>query len=151
MKNLYDRSDAEEIRTRVARLTPNSQRQWGKMTPAQAAAHLAAFMELALGDARPPRMFVGRLLGPIAKRLTIHRENGQVPRNSPTSPGYAVTDERDFGKEHERLRKAIDRFAACGPAGCTTHPHPFFGRLTPQEWAVLSYKHLDHHLRQFGV
>jgi len=38
-----------------------------------------------------------------------------------------------------------------GPAGCTKHPHSFFGKLTPEEWAILSYKHLDHHLRQFGV
>jgi hypothetical protein len=151
VKNLFEPAAPEEIRSRISRLAPDSQRQWGKMTPAQALAHLAAFMELALGDARPPRMFIGRVIGPLAKRLTVNRENGQVPRNSPTTPGYAVTDERDFDKERERLRQSIDRLAACGPAGCTTHPHPFFGRLTPDEWAVLSYKHLDHHLRQFGV
>jgi LPS sulfotransferase NodH len=45
----------------------------------------------------------------------------------------------------------IDRFVAAGPKGCTTHPHSFFGRLTAEEWAILMYKHLDHHLRQFGV
>jgi hypothetical protein len=45
----------------------------------------------------------------------------------------------------------IDRFAAAGPQGCTTHPHAFFGSLTPDEWAILMYKHLDHHLRQFGA
>jgi hypothetical protein len=49
------------------------------------------------------------------------------------------------------MRALIDRFAAAGPAGCTTHPHAFFGRLTPDEWAILPYKRLDHHLRQFGV
>jgi LPS sulfotransferase NodH len=49
------------------------------------------------------------------------------------------------------LRGLIDRFAAAGPQGCTKNPHSFFGRLTPQEWATLMYKHLDHHLRQFGV
>jgi transposase InsO family protein len=45
----------------------------------------------------------------------------------------------------------IDRFVAAGPKSCTTHPHSFFGPLTPEEWAILMYKHLDHHLRQFGV
>ena len=45
----------------------------------------------------------------------------------------------------------IARFAEAGPAGCTTHPHSFFGRMTPNEWAVLMYKHVDHHLRQFGA
>jgi transposase InsO family protein len=46
---------------------------------------------------------------------------------------------------------ATRRFARLGPEGCTKHPHSFFGRLTPQEWAMLMYKHVDHHLRQFGV
>jgi transposase InsO family protein len=72
-------------------------------------------------------------------------------RNSPTVKGLVTQDERDLGRERERLRGLIDRFAAAGPKGCTTHPHSFFGRLTPEEWAILMYKHLDHHLRQFGV
>jgi hypothetical protein len=53
--------------------------------------------------------------------------------------------------ERSRLRGLIDRFAAAGPSGCTTHPHTFFGPLTPDEWAELMYKHVDHHLRQFGA
>lgn len=71
-------------------------------------------------------------------------------RNSPTVEGLVIQDERDLSKEQERLRGMIDRFAAAGPKGCTSHPHSFFGRLTPDQWAVLMYKHLDHHLRQFG-
>jgi len=62
-----------------------------------------------------------------------------------------VQDELDLGTERERLRGLIERFTAAGPAGGTMHPHSFFGRLTPEEWATLMYKHLDHHLRQFGV
>jgi transposase InsO family protein len=62
-----------------------------------------------------------------------------------------VKHERDFVAERQRLRGLIDRFAAGGPAGCTKHPHSFFGPMTPEEWAALNYKHLDHHLRQFGV
>src|SRR5208282_443691 len=62
-----------------------------------------------------------------------------------------VRDERYLRTERERLSALIDRFAATGPAGCTKHPHSFFGRLTPDQWAILMYKHLDHHLRQFGV
>jgi len=56
-----------------------------------------------------------------------------------------------LGTERERLSGLIDKFAAGGAAGCTKNPHSFFGRLTPEEWAILMYKHLDHHLRQFGV
>jgi transposase InsO family protein len=45
----------------------------------------------------------------------------------------------------------VDRFAAGGPTVCTNNPHSFFGTMTPEQWSILMYKHLDHHLRQFGV
>jgi transposase InsO family protein len=61
------------------------------------------------------------------------------------------SDKRDLGKERGRLSGLIDKFAAGGAAGCTKNPHSFFGKVTPEEWAILMYKHLDHHLRQFGV
>jgi transposase InsO family protein len=72
-------------------------------------------------------------------------------RNSPTQKSLVVADDRDLKMEQQRLSGLIDRFAAAGPHGCTKHPHSFFGHLTPQEWALLQYKHLDHHLRQFGA
>jgi transposase InsO family protein len=72
-------------------------------------------------------------------------------RNSPTTKDLLIHDDRSLESETARLRQLIDRFAKGGPAGCTTHPHSFFGPLTPVEWSALMYKHLDHHLRQFGV
>jgi hypothetical protein len=72
-------------------------------------------------------------------------------RNSPTVKSLIVADERDLNREHERFCGLLDRFLAAGPAGCTVHAHSFFGKMTPQEWAGLMYKHVDHHLRQFGV
>jgi hypothetical protein len=104
----------------------------------------------AVGDIVPPRMFIGRLLGRFVKPLALG-DDKPLRRNSPTSPTLVIADQRDLDIERERLCKLIDRFTAAGPAGCTKHPHSFFGKLTPEEWAILSYKHLDHHLRQFGV
>lgn len=150
MKNLFEPATADEVKRRIATLRPDSQRHWGKMTPAQMAAHCAGFMEMAVGDVRPPRMFIGRLIGPIARYFTLRGET-RMPRNSPTVPGYSIADDRNFEKERDRLMRLVDRFASGGPAACTTHPHSFFGRMTAQQWAVLMYKHLDHHLRQFGV
>lgn len=95
-------------------------------------------------------MFLGRILGGVVKPFVL-RDDEPMRRNSPTSPDLLVADQRDLMKERERLCSRIDRFAAGGPAVCTSHPHPFFGRLTPEEWAILMYKHLDHHLRQFGA
>jgi hypothetical protein len=150
VKNLFDRNDAEEIRQRIERLRPDSPRQWGKMAPAQMAAHCANGLEMALGKIKPPRMFIGRLLGSIGKRMTL-RDDKPIPRNSPTSPHLLISDAREFDREQVRLRDAFERFVSGGPAACTAHPHDFFGRLTADEWAALMYKHLDHHLRQFGL
>jgi transposase InsO family protein len=72
-------------------------------------------------------------------------------RNSPTSKDLVIRDDRDFVTERQRLTELLRRFTEGGPAGCTKHPHSFFGPLTPAEWAEIMYKHLDHHLRQFGA
>jgi hypothetical protein len=150
MKNLFEPAAVKEVKERVARLRPDSPRQWGTMNVAQAVAHCSAGMECATGDLLPPRELVGRFLGRIVKPLALGND-APLRRNSPTAKSLVVADERDLGTERDRLCGLIDRFAAAGPAGCTTHPHAFFGRLAPEEWATLQYKHLDHHLRQFGV
>jgi len=61
-----------------------------------------------------------------------------------------VTDARDFEREKERLRGLVDRFCEGGPAGAARQTHSFLGRISGEEWGVMMYKHLDHHLRQFG-
>ncbi len=149
MKNLFEPAAANEIRERLARLTPQSQRAWGKMSAAQMLAHCANSLDAAVGDVRPPRLLAGWLLGWAAKRGL--KSDQPPPRNSPTTPDLRVRDEREFERERQRLAALIDRFVAGGPAACTTHPHSFFGALAPEEWATLLYKHLDHHFRQFQV
>lgn len=150
MKNLFEAAAAEEIKARPMQLRPDSQRQWGKMNTAQALAHCCSAIGTAEGEIRPPRILIGRLLGPLAKRSMI--VNGKpMRRNAMTEKSCVVADERDFVAERQRLRESIDRFAAGGPGICTKHPHFFFGPLTPLEWSVLMYQHLEHHLRQFGA
>lgn len=150
MKNLFEATTVAEVKERIVHLRPDSERQWGTMNAGQAVAHCAAGLELAVGDKLPPRLLLGRIIGGIVKPMALGTEE-PMRRNSPTVKGLVVKDERDLETERTRLCGLIDRFAAAGPAGCTTHPHSFFGRLTPEEWATLMYKHLDHHLRQFGV
>ena len=150
MKNLFEAARVQEVKERMAQLRPDSERLWGKMNPAQALAHCAMAIEMAEGKICEPRILLGRLFGPLAKKSVI--ANGKpIPHNSKTAKCVLVTDERDFAVEAQRLRESIDRFAAGGPDGCTKHPHFFFGPLTPMEWAALQYQHLDHHLRQFGA
>ena len=150
MKTLWQPDSVQELKDRMSHLLPDTPRLWGKMTPAQAMAHCTLAMELACGDRRPPRMLIGRLIGSIIKPMAF-KESEPMRRNSPTIPGFQVSDTRDLAAECDNLARAIDRFAAAGPSGCTDHPHSFFGRLTPDEWSMRMYKHIDHHLQQFGA
>lgn len=150
MKNLFEAATVTEIKIRMSLLQPNSERLWGTMNPAQALAHCCAGIEMAMAEKGPPRLLIGKLVGWFAKRSLI--VNGTpMRRNSPTHKSLQVTDERDFEFERQRLRALVDCFVAGGAAKCTQHPHFFFGRLTPVEWASLMYRHLDHHFRQFQV
>ncbi len=103
-----------------------------------------------MGEIKPPRALIGRLIGSVLKPNIVGNE-APFRRNSPTVGELVIRDERDLDAERVRLCSLIDKFVSGGTSVCTDHPHPFFGRLTPAEWAVVMYKHLDHHLRQFGV
>lgn len=149
MKTLFEAPAVIEIKQRMFVLRPESERLWGKMNAAQALAHCSAAMEMALGDTSPRRVLIGRLLGPMFK--SVYSNEKPFQRKSPTHPSLIVSDQRDLAKERQRLAGLIDRFSASGAEGCTEHPHPFFGKLSSTEWATGMYKHLDHHLRQFGV
>jgi len=150
MKTLFEPAVVQEVKDRLRTVRPDSARQWGRMNAAQAMAHLANSMEMAVGDLRPPRVLIGRIFGPLVRRVALGNDR-PMERNSPTAPALLITDERDLDAERQRLVTLIDRFHAGGPARCTTHPHAFFGALSPEQWAELMYKHLDHHLRQFGA
>lgn len=151
MKTLFEPACAQEVKQRLSALSSGHQRQWGKMNAAQMLAYCSLGLEMASGEIRPPRALVGRILGPVIKPMAL-RDEEPMRRNSPTAKELVVIgDEWDFETEQKRLSELIDRFAAAGAAGCTAHPHAFFCSLTSDEWAVLMYKHLDHHLRQFGA
>ena len=150
MKNLFDVVLVNEVKQRIGSLRIDSERQWGKMSAAQTIAHCASGLDMALGAIRPRRALIGRLIGSVIKPKVIGNDE-PLRRNAPTMRELLIRGERNLDAERVRLHARIDRFVSGGPSVCTTHPHPFFGRLTPAEWAVLMYKHLDHHLRQFGV
>lgn len=149
MQDLYQSKYLDEILLRIYKLSPDSQRLWGKMNVSQMLAHCSLSMEAALGDKSYPQLMIGKLFGRFMK-FTISKEK-PIPKNSPTNPSFVVTDLREFNKEKERLIEFTKRFSSGGEEKCTSNPHSFFGKLTPYEWGVLMYKHLDHHLKQFNV
>jgi len=149
MKNLFEKETVDEVCGRIDALQPAAQRQWGKMDVAQMMAHCSAAMDMASGKLNLPRIFIGRILGPLVR--PIYTNEKPFGKNNPTDKKLVFADARDFASEKDRLKSCVREFQAGGEAKCTTYPHPFFGSFTPQEWARGMYKHLDHHLRQFGA
>src|SRR5665213_3513422 len=115
MTNLFDAATAEGVKKRIGQLTPDTPRVWGTMYPAQMLAHCSLAMEMAVGDKKPPRMFIGRILGPILRRMALGNEE-PMRRNSPTSKDLLVHDDRDLDTERTRLVGLIGRFSSAGPA-----------------------------------
>jgi hypothetical protein len=149
MKTLFDQADREALLARISTLQPEAGRLWGTMTSAQMIAHLA----IAMSDACGARSFKQSLLGKIVTPLIRSSVFGEKPfgRNSPTHPTYIVSDTVSFESERARLVELIGRFAELGPGAASGRVHPFFGSLTAEQWGVLTRKHIDHHLRQFGA
>jgi hypothetical protein len=153
VKGLFDSAVAAETKQRARELRSNSQRLWGKMSVAQTLAHCTSSLEMAMGTINPRRApFPASVLGLLIKPLVFGNDK-PMRRNSPSVPELFSAEPAtcDFELERGSLVAAIDRFASEGAACCSQHPHPFFGPLQPQQWSILMYKHLDHHLRQFGV
>ena len=149
MKNIFNPLYAEEILIRIDKLGPHSHPQWGKMDVAQMLAHCSSFQDIAIGISFPPRGLLGILIGKFVK--SIFYNDKQLAHNMSTIPTILITVEKEFETEKEKLKQKIITFQKNGPEKCTTHPHPFFGKLTPDQWGKGIYKHLHHHLKQFGV
>jgi Protein of unknown function (DUF1569) len=149
MKNLFQADAVDEVISRIDRLQPGAQRQWGKMDVAQMMAHCSVGLDLASGRLVLPRVLIGRLIGRFVR--PIYSNDKPFSKNSPTDKKFVISDRRDFVREQEQLKTRVRQFHQGGEAQCTKHPHPFFGALTPHEWGTGMYKHLDHHMRQFGV
>ena len=149
MQNLFQPEAVAEVISRIDKLQPATQHQWGKMDVVQMMAHCSAALDMASGRVILPRLLIGRVLGPFVR--PIFTNDKPLSRNAPTDKNLMIADKRDFAREQEQLKKCVRQFHQGGEAQCTRRPHPFFGDLTPGDWATGMYKHLDHHLRQFGV
>jgi hypothetical protein len=149
MKSIFNAADSAEFIERIDHLTPATPALWGKMSVSQMLAHCQPFLQIAIGDLKLKRAFIGLIFGKIAKNKILKDEFLQ--KNLPTLKEAVIKDERNFEEEKTALKNLVIRVQKLGKEGLTKESHPFFGKLTPDEWDQLNTKHLDHHLRQFGV
>ena len=149
MQTLFDPETHQDIVRRVAALRADSVRQWGKMSPAQMLEHTSRALEMAIGTRPVSQVLLGKLIAWTVRKQFV----GEKPftKNGPTGPWLIVTDEPDFATVQAKVTRLLEDFHKLGERGCDGHVHGFFGKMTGAEWGVTQFKHMDHHLRQFGV
>ena len=146
IKNLFDPEVKQAIVSRINNLTPSSQNKWGKMNVAQMLAHCQMPLGVATGKHTLKGGFFLKLIGPLFKSKLFDEK--PFKQGLPTDRSFIITDSRDFEKERQGLIEMIQSFSENTMSDA---PHPFFGRLTKEQWSKGTWKHLDHHLQQFGV
>jgi hypothetical protein len=149
MLSLFDQTTYSDVLNRLNKLSPQQKPLWGKMNAGQMLAHCKEAFKVPLSPKKLPRMFIGRLVGWMIKSKLYN--DSPWKQNLPTAPNFIIKDERNFENEKAGLIALINQFYKAGPDGISKFPHPMFGTFTPEQWGMSMYKHIDHHLRQFGV
>jgi hypothetical protein len=147
-RTLVDPADRASIVRRIGSLTDASRPRWGALTVGRMLCHLGDVYEAQYANAG--RAFPGKLpfrafpLKHLALYVIPFPRGVKVPRALfKTEPGELA---EDTARVQRLTEEYPDRAGRNGWPG-----HPYFGPLTPAEWGVFNYKHLDHHLRQFGA
>ena len=146
VKNLFDPAVKQDIINRINKLTPDSKALWGKMNMGQMLAHCQMPIGVADGTHKLKRTLFGKLVGPLVKSMLYNEK--PFKRSLPTDKSFLMTDPKDFEKEKQKLLAMVSNFTE---ANIVNETHTFFGKLTKEQWSNGTWKHLDHHLQQFGV
>lgn len=151
MHTLFDGEMRSRLEARVRALQPDSRRHWGRMSPHEAVCHLSDAFKMALGD-KSAASLPGRFKPAV--RFVALRLPFRWPRGIKTLPEaeQGLGGTAPIGFEHDRadLLALIARFCDASPEDFAS-THPMFGAMSTTEWGRWGYRHLDHHLRQFGL
>jgi len=147
MKTIFDKTTRDELINRINTLTENSTAQWGKMNIYQMLKHCTLWQEMILGRVKCKRVFIGRLLGKMALKSSLKNDKPMM-RHAVTSPELKVKEvDGDIASEKAKWIALIEEHAHFSNPEFV---HPFFGRMTKEQVGYHTYKHTDHHLRQFN-
>ena len=149
LRTIHSPKQRDVLLDRLSRLRADSPRRWGRMTPHQAVCHLADAMRVTLGETRPQPHRIGilrRVVAAIAFTLPF-----RWPRGVPTA--RELDQERDGTRPHDFERDRADLAALVGRVASVDSPtdHPYWGRMSRGMTGRYAWRHMDHHLRQFGV
>jgi len=146
----FEANTLEENKKRIDQLTTETQPLWGKMNVAQMLAHLNVTYRISRGDLKVEVKPITRFfLKTFVKKSVVGEK--PYPKNGQTAPYFLMTEEKDFNLEKEYLLESMKWVFEKGSDFFDGRPTGSFGKLTSKEWSNMFQKHLDHHLKQFGV
>ena len=151
LPNIFDKSVSNQLLNRINQLSKSSVPKWGKMTVSQMLAHCNVSYEYVYdpGKYKPTSGFMKLIMKLFIKNAVVSEK--PYKQNSPTGPDFKVSDDKNFDLEKERLIGFIEKTTSLGSAYFEGKESHSFGKLNSTEWSNMLYKHLDHHLKQFGV
>ena len=151
LPNIFEKDVSDQLIARINTLTPGSERLWGKMDVAKMLAHCCVAYETIYEPEKHPKP--NFLFGLILRTIVKNKVTGEKPqkKNGPTGPHFIIRSDRDFDTEKARLIAFVEKTRQLGEEEFDGKMSHSFGRLTKTEWSNMLYKHLDHHLSQFGA
>lgn len=150
LPNIFKKEVSEQVILRINSLKLDSQPNWGKMNVGQMLAHSSVMYEMVYETKHPkPNPLMKFILKTFVKKIVTNEK--PYKKNSRTAPAFLITDERNFDAEKDRLIAYINKTQKLGETDFDFKKSLSFGALSSTEWNNMFYKHLDHHLTQFGV
>ena len=150
LPNIFSPEVTQQVITRINSLQPTTQALWGTMNVGQMLAHCNVTYEMVFTDKhKQPGAFMRFILKAMVKPTVV----GDKPykKGIRTAPAFLIHDQRQFDAERQRLIDHLQRVQQMGAQAFEGKESNSFGRLTAAEWNSMFYKHLDHHLSQFGA
>lgn len=150
MKNVFNPADVASLIKRIEKLHPYTQPRWGRMNAAQMLAHCNVTYEMVYDDKHAePNIFLRLFLRIFVKNTVV--SDAPYQKNLQTAPAFVVQDDKNFVFERKRLIAYIQKTLELGGQHFEGKRSLSFGVLTEAQWNNMFYKHLDHHLNQFGA
>lgn len=148
--NVFTKEEVEILEKRINNLTKSSAGLWGKMSVSQMLAHCNVQYEMVFDDIhKKPSAVMKFILKIIVKSKVV--SDKPYSKNGQTAPQFVIREDKDFDVEKGRLIGYLYKVQELGVTHFDSKESHSFGALSTDEWNNLFYKHLDHHLKQFGV
>jgi hypothetical protein len=147
MQNLFDVHTFENCLERIHVINDKTVSQWGKMNAAQMLHHCQKPLEVVL-QKKDHGLKSNLLAQWFFKRMMYNDKPWSKGMQTPKC--FKVETAKEMDEEKKVLINLLQEFFAQRKRE-KWPKHPVFGKFTPEQVGKMQFKHLDHHLKQFGI